>query len=295
MQTTLTHLPSHKQAELNAIVSALIPRYVEVEMIILFGSYARGNWVEDKYVENGTTYEYKSDYDLLIVLGKNGQANSETLTHNIDTKLKELNLGTWVHPIYHGIEFVNHELSEGSYFFGDIKKEGILLFTTNRYQLADKRDMSAKEVQAIAQRDFDHWFESANLFYEDFDHNLKKAEQGQKYLNKAAFELHQAAERYYGVIQLVFTAYKPKTHDIEVLGHLAKACDMEFCKVFPMATLEQRWRFELLRKAYVDARYNMDYTISKEDLNYLSERVSMLRDLTERICKKKISSFTKEE
>jgi predicted nucleotidyltransferase/HEPN domain-containing protein len=293
MKTTLTHLPTHKQAELKAIVSALIPRYVEVEMIILFGSYARGNWVEDKYVENGTTYEYKSDYDLLIVLGKNGQANSETLTHNIDTKLKELKLGTWVHPIYHGIEFVNHELGEGNYFFGDIKKEGILLFTSNRYQLADKRDMSAQEVQAIAQRDFDNWSKSASMFFEDFESNFMKAKKDADYLKQAAFLLHQATERYYGTIQLVFTAYKPKTHDIEVLGHLAKACDMEFSKVFPMGTFEQRQRFELLRKAYVDARYNMDYTISKEDLDYLSERVSMLRDLTERICKEKIANFTK--
>lgn len=294
MKTTLTHLPTHKQAELKAIVAALIPRFAEVEMIVLFGSYARGTQVEDKYVENGTTYEYKSDYDLLIVLSKNGHANSDSLTHQIDTRLKELKLSTWVHPIYHGVEFVNQQLGEGSYFFGDIKKEGVLLFTTNRYELAEKRDMSAKEIQAIAQRDFDHWYESANTFFEDFLHNLRKGDD-KKYLNKAAFELHQAAERYYGAIQLVYTAYKPKTHDLEVLGHLAKACDMEFCKVFPMATLEQRWRFELLRKAYVDARYNMDYTISREDLAYLEERVGLLRQLTEEKCREKIAAFTRTE
>ena len=287
MKTTLTHLPKHKQAELRQIVAALIPRFVEVEMIILFGSFARGTWVEDKYVENGHTLEYRSDYDLLIVLSKNGHANSDSLTHQIDTKLKELKLGTWVHPIYQGIEFVNQQLGEGNYFFGDIRKEGVLLFTTNRYRLAEKRDMSAKELQAIAQRDFDHWFTSANEFLIDF----KNAFERESY-NNAAFLLHQAAERYYGAIQLVFTAYKPKTHDLEVLGHLAKACDIEFCKVFPMATLEQRWRFELLRKAYVDARYNMDYTISADDLAYLSERVQVLRQLTESKCREKIAAFT---
>lgn len=137
-------------------------------MIILFGSYARGTWVEDKYMENGNTYEYKSDYDLLIILSKNGHANSDTLTQSINNRLNELKLATPVHPIYHGMEFVNHELSEGSYFFGDIKKEGTQLFTTNRYQLADKRDMSPAEVQTKAQRDFDNWFKSANLFYKHF-------------------------------------------------------------------------------------------------------------------------------
>jgi HEPN domain-containing protein/predicted nucleotidyltransferase len=288
MKTVLPKLPEHKQTEIKAIVAALIPRFVEIEMIILFGSYARGTWVEDKYMEKGNTYEYKSDYDLLIILSKNGHANSDTLTQSISTRLNELKLATPVHPIFHGMEFVNNELREGSYFFGDIKKEGILLFTTSRYQLADKRDMSAAEVQVKAQRDFDNWFESANRFFETFEFNVSK-----EYWKEAAFQLHQAAERYYGAIQLVFTGYKPKTHNIEELGNLAKACNMEFGKVFPQASSEERQRFELLKKAYVDARYNMDYKISKEDLNYLSERVQVLRKLTEEICREKIKGFMK--
>lgn len=138
-------------------------------------------------------------------------------------------------PICLGIEFVNHELSEGSYFFGDIKKEGILLFTTNRYQLADKRDMSAVELQAKAQKSFDEWFSSANGFFGMFEHALSIGQ-----LKIAAFQLHQAAERYYGAIQLVFTAYKPKTHNLEELGSLTKACDMRFSKAFPMATKQEQ-------------------------------------------------------
>jgi uncharacterized protein len=288
MKTDLSHLPEHKQNELKSIVAALIPRYSEIEMIILFGSYARGNWVEDKYVEKGTTYEYKSDYDLLIILSKNGQSNSDTLTQSISWKLNESKLDTPVHPIFHGIEFVNTELQEGSYFFGDIKKEGIQLFNTSRYKLDDKREMGPAEVQQKAQRDFEQWFVSAEHFY-----RIAKSELLLNNLNIAAFQLHQATERYYGAVQLVFTGYKPKTHDIEALGYLAKAVNMEFGKVFPQASVQERQRFSLLKKAYVDARYNMDYKISKEDLEYLSERVQMLRDLTEQICKQKIASFTK--
>jgi HEPN domain-containing protein/predicted nucleotidyltransferase len=287
MKTDLSHLPEHKQNELKSIVAALIPRYSEIEMIILFGSYARGNWVDDKYVEKGTTYEYKSDYDLLIILSKNGQSNSDTLTQSISGKLNELKLDTPVHPIFHGIEFVNKELQEGSYFFGDIKKEGIQLFNTSRYKLDDKRDMSPAEVQLKAQSDFDNWFESANKFYKTFNFSFNEGD-----LKEAAFLLHQTTERYYGAIQLVFTGYKPKTHDIEALGFLAKAVNMEFGKVFPLASVQERQRFSLLKKAYVDARYNMEYKIAKEDLVYLSERVQMLRDLTEQICKQKIASFT---
>jgi predicted nucleotidyltransferase/HEPN domain-containing protein len=289
MKTTLpASLPPHKLAEIASFKEALIPRFAEVEMIILFGSYARGNYVEDRYMENGNTYEYKSDYDLLIILSKNAQAGSDSLTQTMSKRLKELPLTAPVHPIYHGLEFVNAALSEGNYFFGDIKKEGILLFTTSRYQLAEKRDLGPAEVQAKAQRDFDNWFDSANDFFFQFEYAIKNEK-----WKVAAFLLHQATERYYGAIQLVFTAYKPKTHDIEDLGALAKALHMEFGKVFPMAAPQERQRFELLKKAYVDARYNMDYTISKADLDYLSERVQVLRKLTEEICKAKIAGFTK--
>jgi uncharacterized protein len=286
MKTDFIHLPQHKQAELKALVGALIPRYAEIEMIILFGSYARGNFVEDSYVEKGTTYEYKSDYDLLVVLSKNGQANSDTFVQSVSGKLDELKLATPVHPIFHGIEFVNQELQEGNYFFADIKKEGIVLFNTSRYQLADKRDLSPAEMQRRAQADFDHWFDSANRFvvaYTSMMDNL--------YLNEAAFLLHQTTERYYGAIQLVFTGYKPKTHDLEVLGQLAKSQNLEFDKVFFKATVQERQRFSLLKKAYVDARYKADYKISKADLEYLSTRVQLLKTLTEQICKAKIASF----
>lgn len=286
MKTTLTHLPDHKQAELRQIVAALIPRYGEIEMIILFGSYARGTYVEDKYEDKGIVYEYKSDYDLLIITTKNSQADNDSLISSIGGKLEELSLPTPVNPIFHGIDFVNAELRDGSYFFDEIKRDGVLLFSTSRYKLDEKQPKSPAEQKAKAQQYFEGWFKSANEFYIDFENAFECDS-----LKNAAFHLHQATERYYGAIQLVFTGYKPKTHDIEVLGRLAKALDMEFGKVFPRATIEERRRFILLKKAYIEARYNMDYNIGKADLEYLSERVQLLRRLTEQICLQKINAL----
>src|SRR5690606_901893 len=152
----------------------------------------------------------------------------------------------------------------------DIKREGILLFNTSRYELAEKRELSPVEVQKIAQADFDQWFESANQFFSQYNHAMNDS-----YWKVAAFQLHQATERYYGTIQLVFTGNKPKTHDLEILGGMAKACDMEFGKVFPKGDLQERMRFTLLRKAYVDSRYKAEYQISKADLEWLAGRVQI--------------------
>lgn len=288
MKINTLHLPEHKQAELKKIISMLIPKYSEIEMIILFGSHARGDWQNDEYVENGNTYSYNSDYDLLIITNNSDKANADTFLFAILDKLEDLKLETSIHIELETIDFVNQQLQEGNYFFDDVKKEGVVLFNTSRYQLAEKRDLSPKEVREIAQRDFDEWFRSANVFYKQFGYAFKDGD-----VKEAAFLLHQATERYYSTIQLVFAGYKPKTHDLDVLGRRAKSLNMEFGKVFPKASNIERQRFMLLRKAYVDARYKINYKITKADLDYLAERVTVLRHLTEKLCKEKIESFTK--
>lgn len=288
MNTSLAHLPEHKQAELQAIKEALIPRYAEIEMIILFGSHARGDWQDDAYVENGITYTYNSDYDLLIITNNSEKANADTFLFAILDRLEALHLQTTIHIELETIAFVNQQLSEGFYFFDDVKKEGVVLFDTSRFKLAEKRELSPQELQAIAQRDFDEWFTSANGFYRQFNYAVKDED-----YKIAAFLLHQSTERFYATIQLVFTGYKPKTHDLEILGARAKSLHKAFGKVFPRATILERQRFMLLRKAYVDARYKKNYKITRADLDYLGERVGLLRQLTEQLCQEKIASFTR--
>ena len=60
---------------------------------------------------------------------------------------------------------------------------------------------------------------------------------------------------------------------------------------FPRTTPEEERLFILLKKAYIDSRYKLDYSINREELEYLSERVQKLRELTEIACKEKIESF----
>ncbi|GAA4736890.1 nucleotidyltransferase domain-containing protein [Flavisolibacter ginsenosidimutans] len=60
MKKSLAHLPESKQQELQRITQ-LIVETVNPEKIILFGSYATGNWVEDRYTEGHITYGYISN------------------------------------------------------------------------------------------------------------------------------------------------------------------------------------------------------------------------------------------
>ena len=293
MNEALQKLPLTKQEELQRLTD-LLSSYKEVEMVILFGSYARGEYVEDTYVEKGILYEYKSDYDLLVVTRHDDLKANIKLETKVNETLRDTGrVNTPIGLSFHSGKHLNQALREGSYFFKDIKKEGIVLYDTGTVRLQKPKKLTAEEVQQKAQEYFDQWFESAGVFYEDFRHNFAKSEKGRVYLNKAAFELHQATERYYTTILLVYTDYRPKEHDLERLDLRVKNCDPRF-GVFPQGTDEEKRLFELLRLAYVDARYKMDeYNISKKELDYLAEKVERLKEVTEKLCREKIGEIGK--
>ena len=283
MKTTLNHLPTEKQAELQAIIQSITTR-LKVEMVILFGSFARGDWVDDRYKENGTTYEYKSDFDILVVLNTEIQAIKKESSKRWRNKIRrDTDKETPLNVIFHGIDYLNAEIEEGNYFFLDILTEGIMLHDSGNFQLSTPKPLSPKQRKGKAQLYFDKWFESAcDLLNNAFGH---------KDLNNVAFLLHQTSERFYMCMLLVYNDYKPKIHDLEKLDKQACKFDYRFKAIFPRTTPEEERLFILLKKAYIDSRYKLDYNINREDLEYLSERVQKLRELTEIACKEKIESF----
>lgn len=251
-------------------------------MVILFGSYARDEWVEKKYLEEGITYEYQSDFDILVVVQNEYKIKAGT-GKRIRREARKAKVATPITLIFHEVDFLNKELGEGSYFFTDIRKEGIMLHDSGRFTLNEPRDLSAAERQKISKQYFDEWFKSAEDFYKYFDIALSNGD------NKiAVFNLHQATEKYFFTTLLVFTHYKPKTHDLEMMSRRTGQLNAEFKKTFPRKTNEEERLFDLLKRAYVDARYKMGYKVEKSDLEKLAVNVRKLRELTERICSEEI-------
>jgi HEPN domain./Nucleotidyltransferase domain. len=286
MKKSRAHLPKHKRDELKEIVT-IITELADVEMVILFGSYARGNWVEDIYTEGHITYEYKSDFDILVIVREGRYARSINLWDKVKNTIHgRKTIQTWVALIVHDIKEVNKALSRGQYFFTDIKKEGVLLYDSQRFELTQARKLSPEERRQTAEEDFRYWFKSASEFLAGFEFYFNR-----RSYKHAAFELHQATERFYMTTLLVFTHYKPKEHDIKILGKRISNLDPRFLPVFPRTTPEEKRLFELLQKGYIDARYNPKYRITKKELEYLAGRVKQLQKLTRAICKERIASY----
>ena len=300
MNSSIDDLPEGKRRELEFVVEQVrdgfafaiarrtMPRLRGGRLlkIILFGSYARGDWVEDP------VGRYYSDYDLLVVVDREELTDVPEFWARTEEKLLEelasgKNLRTPVSLIYHSLDDVNEKLRLGRYFFIDILRDGILLFEEPGHPFVEPKPLSAAEALKETQDYFDEWFESAVAFAKgaDYYRSIDRPKE-------AAFQLHQATERFYHCLFLVRTLYSPKTHNLNQLRQLAEAIEPRLKEVWPRETKFERRCYELLREAYVKARYSRHYRISEDQLAWLSGRVELLQSIVRGLCEQRIAELS---
>ena len=280
MKASIDHLPADKQAQLAAMAAKIREMAPDVGMIVLFGSHARGDWVDDP--EGG----YHSDYDVLVVVESPEMAESHPRWSAVEREIRAFTGQSPVTLIVHDLRELNQQIRSAQFFFLEVWEQGVVLYDAKRFHLARPKATNAAERKALAQEYFDHWFASANSFFKNYKFSL-----GEHDNSIAAFLLHQAAERYFAALLLVFTMTKPKTHNLDELCQLAAPLHPLLAVPFPRETEEDRRLFKLLKSAYIDGRYKMSYRITAEELATLGERVKDLAGRIERACREKIESF----
>lgn len=299
MRNDVDHLPTTQQDELVRVVATLREEFSraiamatqpwkkngKILKIILFGSYAREDWVDEP--ENG----YQSDFDLLVIV------NNEKLTDRVEYWVKaedRLNrelaitktLRTPVNFIVHTMHEVNDGLAHGRYFFMDVARDGIALYQSEDTEFHEPKPKTPAQALAMAREYFEEWYPSGGEFYDNFQFNLSQGR-----LNNAAFQLHQSAERLYHCVLLVCTFYTPHIHNLGFLRTQAERIDPRLVDAWPRDNRVDRARFEKLKEAYVKARYSKHYRVTEEELTWLGERVEALGQAVQVICEERIASL----
>jgi HEPN domain-containing protein/predicted nucleotidyltransferase len=287
MKTNPTHLPELKQDELEKISQTIRDNCDDVEKIVLYGSYARGNYKEEKDLKPDRKSGHVSDYDILVITEKKRVALDTSLWNKISAQCQNLNLSAQPRILTIDIEALNIKLAEAQYFYSDIKKEGVLLFDARRFELAEERNLSPQERRRIAQDHFDEWYIGAEEFFAGYEFYLERAS-----FKKAAFLLHQAAESSYKALLLVFSNHCPSEHFLEFLGKNAEKYHKLMANIFSKVSKEDEDRFKLLEYAYIGGRYDPNYKISEQDLKILAKDVQKLLHLTKEACEERIRNFS---
>ncbi|NYF30659.1 nucleotidyltransferase and HEPN domain-containing protein [Sphingopyxis sp. JAI108] len=301
MRTDLDQLPANKQRELERVKAIIFEEFEDalalgtmswkkkgrIDKIILYGSYARGGWVDEPHTAKG----YRSDFDLLIIV------NDKRLTERVDYWLKledrltrelaiDKTLHTPVNFIVHTLQEVNDGLAHGRYFFMDVARDGIALYEYDDKELHKPKPKTPEQALAMAREYFDEWFPAA---MKRFGGAQYYREQG--HFKDAAFDTHQAVERLYHCVLLVCTFYTPHVHNLGFLRTQAERIDMRLVDAWPRELKADRSRFEKLKEAYVKARYSKHYRISEEDLIWLAGRVEELGRAVHAICSERIAEL----
>jgi len=299
MKSGLDYLPDAKRRELERVVEILFSEFEaaiaggkaefkkqgQILKVILFGSYARGDWVDDP------VGGYVSDYDLLVVV------NDEKLTDVLEFwagadehLLREYQtthrLTAPANFIVHSLADLNKRLKRGQYFFLDILRDGAALYDAPGYPLERPKKLKPAEALKEAQAYFDEWFPSAEAFARGAQFYI-----GEDRPKEAAFSFHQATERLYHCVLLVLTLYSPKSHKLNFLRSQCEQLIPEMAKAWPRATRFERRCFELLRRAYVDARYSPHYKINREELAWLGGRIEVLQGLVKQACDARLEAL----
>ena len=291
MKTSLEHLPVSKQRELERIVEILFAEFEaalpkasskvrktgRILKIILFGSFARGGWVEDR------VSGYKSDYDLLIIVNARDLADPCHWEAAEDRLLFDPQIKHEVQLVVEPLERVNDLLAKGQYFFTDIKKEGVALYERKGHKLAEPKPLNDDEYREMAGKYFEGALPFAREQLEGARFHI-----GESKVKSAAFALHQATEHAYRALLLTLTLYSPAIHNIRTLRGLAEELDPRLIDAWPRYHRADRRKFELLRRAYVEARYSEHYEITVEELEWLEARVRVLQDVVETVCEERL-------
>jgi predicted nucleotidyltransferase/HEPN domain-containing protein len=293
---TLDHLPASKRRELARVLEILFDEVQtfqahklsdrktggKILKVILYGSYARGDWVEDR------ASGYRSDYDLLIVVNHKSFAEQDDLWLALDERLIQAQIAhhiqTPVVPIIHSLADVNDQLARGRPFFIDIARDGKILYEAPGHPLAEPKPLTPEEARTEAREYFNEWIHGTVGF-------LRAAGSlGTEHPKQKAFLLHQATEALYHCFLLTVTLYSPKSHRIKVLRSKAEDIDGRLIEAWPRDARIVRSRFELLSRAYVEARYSSKYKITTEELEWLTERVATLQQLVVQICQERLEN-----
>jgi predicted nucleotidyltransferase/HEPN domain-containing protein len=297
MRSDLDHLPDRKRRDLERVVEILFAGFEEatalatqkwkkqgrILKVILYGSYARGDWVDDP------VGGYQSDYDILVVVSDERLTDpAEYWAETDDRFVREVTIAKRITApvtfIVHSLADVNDQLTHGRPFFIDAIEQGIALYEAEDFPFVTPTPLTEEAARAEAQRHFDYWFPLSV-------HALRLAETSRQndVFRDAAFMLHQSVERAYHCLLLTLTLYSPKSHKLNFLRSQAEPLVPDLIAVWPRDTKFAQRCFELLRQAYVNARYSPHYKITPAELEWLAERVELLQTLVKEACEKRLA------
>lgn len=287
MKKSISYLPSYAQDTLKKIKQRVLQVVPQCEMIILFGSYARGNFVPyDEREEFGIRTSFMSDYDILLVTSHIDLRLVSSRLDEVEKEYSKRDNDVPIQFITEDITKFQEDIRMGRYFFTEIKSYGVLLYDSRKYELPRRKKLNFGEILKDAEFYFEEKSKRADMF-----HYLAMCALEKKDYKMASFQLHQAAENYLYAIRLTFTLKNSKQHNLQKLWRECRGHADDLKGWFNLRDKEEKRLFELLKAAYVEGRYNPNFLVTHRDINFINPKIETLKEITYRVCTERLDWY----
>lgn len=220
----------------------------------------------------------RTTLDLLIISTEKDKRIRERIANMIDHLCSgEIRIVC----VVHSLDAVNTGLREGNPFFITLYHHSVVLYEK------DPVPLTTPAPGAMQSLDHPKRLQLAQSFYQSSVDCLTNEN-----VEPAILLLHQSVELGCAALLKCRLGYRPTTHSLRKLLALSENVTTKASPLFPITSAGDNNLFELLQRAYVDARYKEDYTIQPNDVWTLTERVSELLALVEELCNEKHTGET---
>jgi predicted nucleotidyltransferase len=219
MRSDLDHLPANKQRELERVVQIVFEEFEDalalashewkkkgrILKVILYGSYARGGWVDEPHTAKG----YQSDYDLLIIVNDKRLTDRVKYWAKVDDRLmREYGIAgtikTPVNFIVHTLQEVNDGWPMGaisSWTWPAMASRSTRAMT----ELHQPKPKTPHAALAMAKEYFEEWMPSAA------GSKRLPTSWPRMGLTKSGIQSPSSCERLYHCVLLVVTSTPPRS------------------------------------------------------------------------------------
>lgn len=230
--------------------------------IYLLANMEKTNTTTTIFAPSIETVRGGSQKHLLITTNDFSNKNSNTLEENIQAKCgPHTTLTCWV---THEEDFLKG-ISQQDFFYSHT-----CLYATPLLLPGDRLPVSTATVGTLRKPDPSCFINRAEQFIATTRLLLLYNQP-----TMASFQLHQATEQLLSALIIDSTGFRPPTHNLERLLTCARYFKPALCNEFCSSPEDERC-LQQLQKAYVNSRYNNDFSMNKVRVERLLEKINTL-------------------
>ena len=257
-----------------ARIAQCLSELLDPAYILLFGSMA-----------GGTPHSDALSYDLLIATHDTPQYNWLDVRRYLKMKMPGAGHGAPYLNIY--MYAANYVVSQSSPLFYLARKEGVLLYCSDRHKFKrPKRPYPFSEAACNAKHYYTTFMSLGDQFLEQAGTALTENK-----IRQAAFATAQAAVYFFQVLFRVYHGFDFDTRDVMILHERTRTLSAELFLLFESDSFTPIHTLPCLRRFIINARYDSSFFIHVTELEQHLDRVDRMQSIVEKVCMQRIDLY----